>query len=219
MKSRLFALVILICALFQASAQPEALDAPDPADEVRLAEIVRQAGDSEFDLAGAIAGLFDGMNANARLVTARELMRYAVHMDISEAEKQQVIAMLAAVCIAIVSPEDGVAMARALVAEGGAEHVATIVAAIALAAGVDPAGQAIVNAAIAAGEQINPGVAAEAARSPDLVLGAALATQVVRVIQGVHAVTVTPPPESVMPSRTPILAPPAPPRAHPYEGQ
>ncbi len=219
MNSRLFALVMLIGSLSSGFAQPEAPAAPYRADEVRLEEIVRQAGGPEFDLAGALAGVFDGMNANARLVTAQELMRTAVQMDISEAQMQQVIARLAAVCIAMVPPEDGVAMAKALVVAGGSEHVATIVATIALGAGTDPAGQAIVNAAVAAGEQLAPGVAAEAARSPDLVLGAAVATQVVGLVQSVHAITVKPPAEYVLPTQTPILAPPAPPRAHPYEGQ
>jgi hypothetical protein len=219
MNSRLFALVMLIGSLSSGFAQPEASAAPYRADDVRLGEIVLQAGDPEFDLAGAIAGLFDGMNANTRLVTAQEVMRNAVQMDISVGEKQQVIARLAAACIAMVPPDDGAAMARALVVAGGSEHVATIVATIALAAGTDPAGQAIVNAAVAAGEQLAPGVAAEAARSPDLVVGAALATQVVGAVQSVHAITVKPPAEPVLPAQTPILAPPAPPRAHPYEGQ
>ncbi len=173
-----------------------------------------------------------GLKPEAQRTAAREILLHAAEQSLSSEQKKQILAKLTAACIAAVAPSERANMARALVEAGGKENVTTVVAAIALAAGADEAGKAVVEAAVETGEDIAPGgKATEAAQSPDAVLGTELSTEVVQTVQDVVTRSVpqapAPPtvptteerPEDEPEEQQPIAAPPTPPRAHPYEAQ
>ena len=171
--------------------------------------------------------LLRGLTPAQRLAAARELIAYVKQMNLPEVEKTRVLASVTASFLVAVEPAQRAAMAQALVKEGGAEHVRTIVAAIALAAGADEAGQNIVRAAVNAAAVISPEgrvAADQAAQQPDVVLGSDVATEVVRTAQAVTvlaavAVAATAPAPAEPVAAGPIMPPPAPPRAFPYEAQ
>lgn len=167
----------------------------------------------------SVAAVLRKLTPVQRLAAARELVAHVKQMNLPEAEKTRVLANMTAACLAAVEPAQRAAMAMALVAAGGAEHVRSIVAAIALAAGADEEGQAVVRAAVIAAVNLSPElkvVAERAAQQPDVVLGTEVATEIVQTVQETLG---APPPAQELAGDKPVLPPPAPPRAHPYEAQ
>jgi len=215
-KPMIVSVVALVSLCLTVAAHAEPVLTPE-----RLAEVAAKPA--------SVAAALRELTPEQRLAAARELIAYVKQMNLAEAETTRVLANVAAACLAAVEPSQRVAMARALVAAGGTEHVRTLVAAVALAAGADEAGQNIVRAAVNAAAVISPELrvaADQAAQQPDVVLGSDVTTEVVRTVQAVTvlaAAAATAPAPAAAPAGPaaagPIMPPPAPPRAHPYEAQ
>jgi len=198
---------------------------------VRTGPITTEACNTAIANPVKVAAIMRNLQPTEQADAADAILRHALAQEMSNAQKKQLVARLAAACIAAVAPDRRMAIANALVSAGGKENVSIIVAAIALSAGTGEAGQALVNTAVEAAEVA--GVKAEAtaaAQSPDVILGTDLSVEVVQTTQEVHLASILTPPPVRAPTlavdldgepevQQPIAPPPTPPRPHPYEAQ
>ena len=198
---------------------------------VRTGPITTEACNKAIANPVQVAAIMRDLQPTEQAHAADTILRHALAQEMSDAQKKQLVARLAAACIAAVAPDRRMAIANALVSAGGKENASIIVAAIALSAGTGEAGQALVDTAVEAAEVA--GVKAEAtaaAQSPDVILGTDLSVEVVQTTQEVHRASILTPPPVRAPTlavdldgepevQQPIAPPPTPPRPHPYEAQ
>jgi len=198
---------------------------------VRTGPITTEACNTAIANPVKVAAIMRNLQPTEQADAADAILRHALAQEMSNAQKKQLVARLAAACIAAVAPDRRMAIANALVSAGGKENASIIVAAIALSAGTGEAGQALVDTAVEAAEVA--GVKAEAtaaAQSPDVILGTDLSVEVVQTTQEVHRASILTPPPVRAPTlavdldgepevQQPIAPPPTPPRPHPYEAQ